>query len=96
MDVRQDSLLSELEMMSILGGDDSASSDNGVCTNNKECTNNNNCKNNEICNDNGICEGSYAGEEKPTNGLECTTHGCTCVANSLTGCTTHGCGCTTT
>lgn len=80
LDLRQDCLLSEMEMISILGGDDKGiSEDNGSCTNNSSkcinndtCHNNISCSKNYECNGNRYCTGCWTGKpENPSHGSPC-------------------------
>lgn len=88
LDVRRESLLSEMEMLSILGGAGDTSINNGTCVNNTECENNTTCTDNNICENNvtcrnndiakgnsGTCKGNWSGGQTQVN---CT---CSCIVN---------------
>lgn len=90
LDLRQENILSEMEMISILGGVlRRASTNNEKCADNEDCSYNTECSTNQSCHHgirshcnsscvgNTDCMGTYGGKTNPSCPVR-ITHGCDC------------------
>jgi len=55
----EESILSEMEMINVLGGDGGGNNSNTKCSNNKECSSNGTCEGNTGCHGNKKCKYLY-------------------------------------
>ncbi|SEM77193.1 hypothetical protein SAMN04487902_103185 [Prevotella sp. ne3005] len=55
----EDSILSEMEMINVLGGDGDGNNSNTKCSNNRDCSSNGTCEGNTGCHGNKKCKYLY-------------------------------------
>ena len=55
----EESILSEMEMINVLGGDGGGNNSNTKCSNNKDCSSNGTCEGNTGCHGNKKCKYLY-------------------------------------
>lgn len=55
----KDGILTEMEMINVLGGEEKGNDSNGKCSNNTDCSSNGNCSGNTGCHGNKKCFDLY-------------------------------------
>lgn len=59
IETSKESILSEMEMINVLGGEDKGNGGNGNCSNNVDCSSNGKCSGNTGCHGNKKCFNQY-------------------------------------